>query len=75
MGINEKITEVEKHKGLILYKEGIFYKLYNKHAMLYYVNYNEFKINVKFYKNINQLVYSIGFPVASFKQNVFGSKK
>ena len=30
MGIEEKITETENYNGLILYKEGIFYKLYNK---------------------------------------------
>ena len=53
MGIEEKITETENHNGLIFYKEGIFYKLYNKHAMLYYENVRVFKVCVKLYKNIN----------------------
>jgi hypothetical protein len=73
MTIKQKIIATANHNGLIFYKEGVFYKLYNEHAMLYYENISAFKVSVKFYKNINQLVYSVGFPVSSFNPAILGN--
>lgn len=66
MTIKEKIALSENIKNLVLYKEGIFYKLYNQHAMLFSENIRVFKVNVKFIKSVGQDVYSVGFPVSSF---------
>lgn len=66
MTIKEKIALSENIKNLVLYKEGIFYKLYNQHAMLFAENIRAFKVNVKFIKSVRQDVYSVGFPVSSF---------
>jgi hypothetical protein len=41
--------------------------------MLYHQNINPYKVTVKLYKNINQLVYSVGFPVASFNPTSLGN--
>ncbi len=42
MTIKEKIALSENIKNLVLYKEGIFYKLYNQHAMLFSENIRAF---------------------------------
>jgi len=63
MNTQEKIDLAENTRQLSLHREGIFYKLYNQHAMLFTENIKPLKIKVKFIKAVNQLVYSCGFPV------------
>ncbi|HID68902.1 MAG TPA: hypothetical protein EYP35_00195 [Desulfobacterales bacterium] len=62
MNTREKIDRAADTSQLCLHKEGIFYKLYNQHAMLFTANIKELKINGKFIKAVNQQVYSCGFP-------------
>ena len=64
MNSREKIARATDTAKLCLYKEGIFYKLYNQHAMLFVQNIKPLKVTVKFIKNVNQHVYSVGFPVS-----------
>lgn len=64
MNTREKIALAADPARLCLHKEGIFYKLYNRHAMLFVENIKELKIKVKFIKTVNQFVYSAGFPAS-----------
>lgn len=64
MNTSEKIDKALNPAILCLHKEGIFYKLYNQHAMLFIQNIKPLKITVKFIKTVNQHVYSAGFPVS-----------
>jgi len=45
MNTREKIDRAAYTTALCLHKEGIFYKLYNQHAMLFTANIKELKIN------------------------------
>jgi hypothetical protein len=62
MNSREKIDRATNTARLCLYKEGIFYKLYNQHAMLFVQNIKPLKVTAKFVKVVNQHVYSVGFP-------------
>lgn len=64
MNTLEKIDRASNPARLCLHKEGIFYKLYNQHAMLFTQNIKTMKVKVKFVKAVNQEVYSCGFPAA-----------
>ncbi len=64
MDTQEKISLAANTRQLSLHKEGIFYKLYNQHAMLFTENIKPLKIQVKFIKIVKQLVYSCGFPAS-----------
>ena len=63
MTIQEK---VEMQKGntatVYLHREGMFYKAYNEGAFM--LNFLKYKVSAKYIKNVNQRVYSIGFPLA-----------
>ncbi len=63
MNTREKIDRAADTAVLCLHKEGIFYKLYNQHAMLFTENIKELKISAKLIKAVDQQVYSCGFPV------------
>jgi hypothetical protein len=62
MNTSDKIKLASNTAVLCLHKEGIFYKLYNQHAMLFTQNIKTLKIKDKFIKAVNQWVYSCGFP-------------
>ncbi len=64
MNTREKIERAKDTSLLCLHKEGVFYKLYNQHAMLFTENIKELKIQAKFIKVVNQHVYSSGFPAS-----------
>jgi len=66
MTIKEKANLSKNPENLVMFKEGIFYKLYKRGAMLFTVNIKAYMVKVKYIKNIGQDVYSIGFPVSSF---------
>jgi hypothetical protein len=66
MNSKEKIDRATNTARLCLYKEGIFYKLYNQHAMLFVQNIKPLKVTAKFVKVVNQHVYSVGFPGSLF---------
>ena len=50
MNTREKIDRAVAPTLLCLHKEGIFYKLYNQHAMLFTENIKPLKIKGKFIK-------------------------
>ncbi|MDC1188888.1 hypothetical protein N8089_03755 [Flavobacteriales bacterium] len=63
MTLKDKIEmQAQDTTKIYLYKEGIFYKVYNEGAFL--LNYLGYKVRVKYIKNLNQEIYSIGFPLA-----------
>ncbi len=62
MNTREKIDRAADTTVLCLHKEGIFYKLYNQHAMLFTQNIKQLKIKARFIKTVDQQVYSCGFP-------------
>lgn len=68
MNTKEKIDRAVDTTLLCLYKEGIFYKLYNQHAMLFTANIKELKIKAKHIKAVNQQVYSCGFPASIIEE-------
>ena len=59
MTLKDKIEmQAQDTTKIYLCKEGIFYKVYNKGAFL--LNYLGYKVSVKYIKNLNQEIYSIG---------------
>lgn len=68
MNTREKIDMADDASRLFLHKEGIFYTLYNQHAMLFTENIKELKIKARFIKVVNQQVYSCGFPASIIEE-------
>lgn len=62
MTIKQKIELAAQPNKLYLFKEGMFYKLYNQNAMWFVQNVKPYKVSVKFVKKANQDVFTIGFP-------------
>lgn len=62
MTVKEKIELAALKDKLFCFKEGMFYKVYNQNAMWFNQNIKAYKVNIKFVKTVNQLVYSLGFP-------------
>jgi len=63
MTLKDKIEmQAQDTTQVYLHQEGIFYKVYNEGAFL--LNYLGYKVKVKYIKNLNQEIYSIGFPLA-----------
>jgi hypothetical protein len=60
MNTKEKIGRATDTTVLCLHKEGIFYKLYDRHAMLFTENIKSLKIKTRFIKAAGQQVYSCG---------------
>jgi len=69
MTIKQKIELAAQPNKLYLFKEGMFYKLYNQNAMWFVQNEKPYKVTKKFLKTVNQDVYSIGFPQAVLSLN------
>jgi hypothetical protein len=68
MGI-KNILELEKeNQQIILHKEGLFIKVYERSAYLFTKNIKEYKLTKKFYKNVKQEVVYMGFPQNSFSK-------
>ena len=64
MTLKEKVNLAAQPNKLYLFKEGMFYKIYNQNAM-WFVNFiKPYKVAIKQIKNIQQEVFSIGFPVS-----------
>ena len=67
----KEIVEIENKKSInviILWQEGTFFRAYEKSA--YYIAQKKgFKVLAKFYKNINQYVVYVGFPMSSLKKH------
>ncbi|AFL96753.1 hypothetical protein ACQ1Q1_07200 [Ornithobacterium rhinotracheale] len=57
-----KIVEEDRDNAVVFFKEGMFWKCYNAHAMYFILNVKPMKVSTRWYKNMNQYVHSIGFP-------------
>jgi len=71
MTTQDKIELASDNTRLCLHKEGVFYKLYNRQAMLFVEHVKPLKVKAKFVKIVNEVVYSCGFP-ASIIEDVKG---
>lgn len=58
-------AEIANTDKIILYKEGIFYKAYEKSAYAFVLRLNPYATKKKFIKVISSYVVSIGFPMSS----------
>lgn len=68
MGI-KNILELEKeNKQIILHKEGLFIKVYERSAYLFTKHIKAYKLTKKFYKNVKQEVVYLGFPQNSLSK-------
>ncbi len=65
-------AEIANTDKIILYKEGIFYKAYEKSAYAFVLRLNPYVTKKKFIKVISSYVVSIGFPMSSLDK--FGDK-
>ncbi|MEI6753593.1 MAG: hypothetical protein WCK78_10535 [Paludibacter sp.] len=61
------LLEKENTKWIHLLKEGIFYRAYNRSAMRVLEYIKPFKISRKYVKTVQQEIFYIGFPCASFE--------
>ena len=57
--------EKSNFNTIILQKEGIFYRAYEKSAYLFTLYIKEYQLTKKFYKNVNSEVVYLGFPTNS----------
>ncbi|MEA3452096.1 MAG: hypothetical protein U9Q83_09375 [Bacteroidota bacterium] len=66
----QDILELEKNNtnNIILHKEGIFWRAYEKSAYLFTLYIKEYQITKKFYKNVNTEVVYLGFPKIALEQ-------
>lgn len=68
MGIQEKIAlQSNDCFGSYLFKEGVFYKVYNEGAFLMQ-HFTNYKVSSKFVKTVNTRVYSLGFPESALNK-------
>lgn len=61
------LLEEENVKNIYLFREGIFYRAYNRSAMRVVETIKSFKINHKYVKTVQQVIFYIGFPCTSFE--------
>lgn len=67
-------NESENTHSIYLYREGVFYKAYERSAYLFVKNVKPFMVKKRFVKSVNQEVVSIGFPTNSL-HNYFEKDK
>lgn len=68
MTIKEKTLRSAEKANFTLYKEGLFYKCYNEDAMIFVQSVKNYKVNSKFIKSANEIVYNVGFPVSEVEK-------
>ena len=66
MTISEKVT---------ITSEGIFYKCYNKDAMLFHKQVTPYRCTVRSYKTIGSEVMLLGFPMSLIRKHVLTMEK
>lgn len=67
-------TESDNTDKIHFYREGVFYKAYEKSAYLFVTHVKPFMVKKLFVKSVNQEVVSIGFPTNSLR-NYFAADK
>ena len=68
MYIKEKIALSKQRHTITLHREGLFYKCYNEDAMVFSQRVRNYKVTIRFVKNVGANVYSIGFPASEVKK-------
>jgi hypothetical protein len=64
MKIAEIISLEHANEGIVLYKEGIFWRAYELSAYRFVTSIKKYNVLCKFYKNIKQDVVYMGFPIS-----------
>ncbi|MFI3320619.1 MAG: hypothetical protein SNH01_08010 [Rikenellaceae bacterium] len=59
------VSERQNSDKIVLYKEGIFYKAYEKSAYAFYNRVKKYEVKKKYVKTINAYGVSLGFPTAT----------
>ncbi len=59
------ILENKNTNSIILHKEGLFWRAYEKSAFLFMLHIKEYKVIKKYYKNVKSEVTHLGFPHSS----------
>jgi hypothetical protein len=66
MTIKEKIALASTINQLVLFKESMFYKLYNKHNLFFVAHTKPFKVSINYVKSVKQEVFNVGFRLTAF---------
>lgn len=73
MNLKEKIDAEQQDKPLVLlYMEGMFWKAYEQSAMRFTKEIKAYKLQKRFFKNVNSEVVSLGFPDGSLQEVLKG---
>lgn len=71
--IKQIIEKERQNPGKIyLYKEGIFYRAYNRSAYLWVRHICEYEVKTRFVKTVGGNVFYIGFPVTALETRLNG---
>ena len=68
MGISEILKLEQANTRIILHKEGLFIRVYERSAYLFVKHIKAYNLTKKFYKNVKQKVVYLGFPQNSFSK-------
>jgi hypothetical protein len=68
MTIAKKIQCSADKTKLTLFKEGLFYKVYNEDAMVFAQQVKNYKVSTKFVKCVGENVLSLGFPASEVEK-------
>jgi len=68
MGISDILELEQKNTQIILHKEGLFIRVYERSAYLFVKHIKAYNLTKKFYKNVKQEVVYLGFPQSSFSK-------
>ena len=68
MGISDILDLEQENSDIILHKEGLFIRVYERSAYLFTKHLKAYNITKKFYKNVKQEVVYLGFPQSSFSK-------
>ena len=68
MGISDILDLEQENSDIILHKEGLFIRVYERSAYLFTKHIKEYNLTKKFYKNVKKEVVYLGFPQSSFSK-------
>ena len=69
MGISEILELEQENANIILHKEGLFIRIYERSSYLFAKHIKAYNLTKKFYKNVKQEVVYWGFPQNNFLKN------
>lgn len=77
MKIKDILQQEENNtENILLYKEGMFWRAYEKSAYLFITFVKEFKITKRYFRNVNTEIVYLGFPANSLNSilKIVGNK-